>query len=100
MEKYSAITAIMNFHTTYEMTLNHSENVGEIQVMDVQSPSSLLTMTIILWQLRNNRGNSVRATTVSFNESIAAFQCFVAGTVVAVQALILFAALDTSVRTT
>ena len=66
----------------------------------VQSPPSLLTMTIILWQLRNNRGNSVRATPVSFNESIAAFQCFAAATVVAVQALILFAALDTTVRLT
>ena len=69
--------------------------------MAVHSPPSLLTMTIILWQLCNNRGkSSVRATPVSFNESIAAFQCFVAATVVAVQALILFAALDTTVRTT
>ena len=59
---------------------------------------SLLTATIILWQLRNNRKKSVRATPVSFNESIAASQCFVAATVVAVQALILFAALDTTVR--
>ena len=61
---------------------------------------SLLTATIILWQLRNNRKRSVRATPVSFNESIAASQCFVAATVVAVQALILFAALDTTVRLT
>ena len=61
---------------------------------------SLLTTTIILWQLRNNRKKSVRATPVSFNESIAALQCFVAATVVAIQALILFAALDTTVRRT
>ena len=54
-------------------------------------------MTVILWQLYNRRGNGVRAATVSFNASIAAFQCFVAATVVAITTLILFAALDTTV---
>ena len=59
-------------------------------------------MTVILWQLCNRRGGkSVRAAaaaaTVSFNAPIAAFQCLVAASVVAITTLILFAALDTTV---